>query len=415
MPELWIAITGLIILFLFWRQLAVLKLQGKINYGPLVLTIGAISSLSLFLFSSHEGELKSDIQYALMPLLIALIFHMAMYLLVQFKTNSIRVKQAEQEKLLLRMTSTIEEHLLVLDEKLSAIANTDEKTFDAVQLALKNELSVFRQLSLQQEKIAQKLEEMYLQEESALINIQKFISKDVVDLDTVVHRHIDLLRIAEQDHFNKLSNTLATLNENNGASQYEGLLASANAHLHTIEKTVQSSLASVVTEAKEQLKATTEKIGGALNNSKQLSEALMLSLQEYEMRMQELNAQSSKLLQKSDTIHESMEDTFVQSQKIRPVYASLNELIARLMDIYAEYKHAKKELHILASELGNAEERHFEIMDKKIDALGEDIHAKIDASLKELQSHYHFAENEVSSTVKTLAAKAQLKKSYSEE
>jgi hypothetical protein len=110
-----------------------------------------------------------------------------------------------------------------------------------------------------------------------------------------------------------------------------------------------------------------------------------------------------------------MEDTYAQSQKIRPVYASLNELVARLMDIYAEYKHAKKELHILASELGNAEERHFEIMDKKIDALGEDMHAKIDASLKELQTHYHFAENEVSSTVKTLAAKAQLKKSYSEE
>lgn len=415
MPELWIALTGLIILFLFWRQLAVLKLQGKINYAPLVLIIGAISSVSLFIFSSHEGELKSDIQYALMPLLIALIFYTVMYLMVQLKLNSARTKQENNERLLLRLTATIEERLVILEEKLSAIANTDEKTFDAVQLALKNELSVFRQLSLQQEKISQKLEEMYLQEESALINIQKFISKDIVDLDAVIHRHIDLLRIAEQEHFNNLSTKLATLSENSGASQYADLLSSANAHLHTIEKTVQSSLASIVAEAKEQLKGTTEKIGGALKNSKQLSETLMLSLQEYEMKMQELNKQGSKLLQKSDTIHESMEDTYAQSQKIRPVYASLNELISRLMDIYTEYKHAKKELHILASELGNAEERHFEIMDKKIDALGEDMHAKIDASLKELQTHYHFAENEVSSTVKTLAAKAQLKKSYSEE
>lgn len=85
------------------------------------------------------------------------------------------------------------------------------------------------------------------------------------------------------------------------------------------------------------------------------------------------------------------------------------------MDIYAEYKQAKKELHILASELGNAEERHFELMDKKIDALGIDIHEKIEASLRELQEHYHIADRDVSNTVKTLAAKAQLQKSYSEE
>ncbi len=415
MPEVWIALTGIIILFLFWRQLAVLKLQGKVNYAPLVLIVGAVSSISLFIFSSHEGELKSDIQYALMPLLISLIFYTVMYLMVQLKGNRAKIKKESHERLLLELSSDIKEHLSTLDEKLSAIASTDEKTFDAVQLALKNEFSVFRQLSVQQEKLSQKLEEMYVQEESALSNIQKFISKDILDLDTVVHRHIDLLRIAEQEHFNTLHTLLSEMGEGNAASQYKELLASVKEHLHSVEHAVQNSVLDIADEAKEQLKDTAQKMAGGLENTKQLSEALMLSLQEYEMKMQELNKQGSKLLQKSDTIHESMEDTYAQSQKVRPVYTSLNELVSRLMDIYAEYKHAKKELHILASELGNAEERHFEIMDKKIDALGEDMHAKIDASLKELQTHYHLAERDVTNTVKTLAAKAQLKKSYSEE
>jgi gas vesicle protein len=110
-----------------------------------------------------------------------------------------------------------------------------------------------------------------------------------------------------------------------------------------------------------------------------------------------------------------MEDTYTQAQKIRPIYASLNELISRLMDIYAEYKHAKKELHILASELGNAEERHFKIMDKKIDDLGDDIRLKIENSLKELQEHYHLADKDVTNTVKELAAKVKMKKSYAED
>lgn len=415
MPEIWIALTGIIILFLFWRQLVVFRMQAKINYAPLVLIIGSISSVSLFLFSSHEGELKSDIQYALMPLLIALIFYMVMYLMFQLKISSAKVKQAEHERLLTILISNIKGYFGILDEKLSAIESTDEKTLEAVQLTLKNELSVFRQLSSQQEMLSQKLEEMYTQEESALINIQKFLAKDVIDLDKVIHRHIDILRISEQEHFNKLNGILSSMNEEKGSSEVEELLGSLKAHLQNIEKTVNKTLSSVVEEAKEELSSTVQSMAGGLKDAKQLSESLKLSLQEYEMRMQELHKQSSKLLQKSDTIHESMEDTFVQSQKVRPVYASLNELVSRLMDIYTEYKHAKKELHILASELGNAEERHFEIMDKKIDALGEDIHAKIDASLKELQTHYHLAAHDVTSTVKTLAAKAQMQKSYSEE
>ena len=171
----------------------------------------------------------------------------------------------------------------------------------------------------------------------------------------------------------------------------------------------------VAVEVRESLRTTIEGMSKELNNTKQLSETLSLSTQEYEVKLQELHKHASALLQKSDTIHESMDDTFKQSQKVRPVYASLNELIGRLMDIYAEYKHAKKELHVLASELGNAEERHFKIMDKKIDNLGEDIHKKIEASLLELKEHYHIADRDVTSTVKTLAAKAQIQKSYSEE
>lgn len=415
MPEIWIALTGVIILFLFWRQLIVFRMQAKINYAPLVLIIGSISSVSLFVFSSHEGELKHDIQYALMPLLISLIFYMVMYLMYQLKINSARMQQKEHEKLLAVLITNIKEYFSVLDGKLSAIESTDEKTLSAVQMALKNEFSVFTQLSSKQEMILSKLEEMYTQEENALIKIQNFLDKDVMDLDAVVHRHIDVLRIAEKDHFNKLLGVLGKMSEDMVENEIAETVQSLHGRLDNIDENFRTSASLIVSEAKEALSSTVESINTGLQNTKQLSEILMLSTQEYEVKLQELHKQASQLLQKSDTIHESMEDTFVQSQKVRPVYNSLNELVSRLMDIYTEYKHAKKELHILASELGNAEERHFEVMDKKIDDLGVDIHKKIEASLLELKEHYHIADREVTSTVKTLAAKAQMKKSYVEE
>ena len=415
MPEIWISFTGIIILFLFWRQLLVLKMSGKINYAPLVLIIGLISSISLFVFSSPGGELKSDIQYALMPLLISLIFYMVMYLMYQLRINSAKAEKEEHEKLLAILIANIKEYFVLLDDKLSAIESTDEKTLEAVQMALKNEMSVFTRLSSQQEMLAQKLEQMYTQEESALMHIQKFLEKDMVDLDTVVHRHIDILRIAERDHFNKLQNILTNMIKENAASKVNEAIASLQERIEKMEEGFEKAASLAFAEVKAQLLSTLESMSLDLNDAKQLSETLSLSTQEYEMKLQELHKQASLLLQKSDTIHESMEDAFEQSQKIRPVYASLNELVSRLMDIYTEYKHAKKELHILASELGNAEERHFEIMDKKIDDLGEDIHKKIEASLLELKEHYHIADRDVTSTVKTLAAKAQMKKSYVEE
>ena len=410
MPEVWIAVTGLIILFLFWRQLAVFKIQGKINYAPLVLIIGSISSLSLFIFSS--GELKSDIQYSLMPLLLSLIFYMLMYIMYQFKVHDVRIQHNAQEQMLSTLMADIHGYFGVLDEKLSSISNAEEKTLEALQLAVKNELVSFSALSVRQELISKKLEDMYNQEEGALMNIQKFLEQDVMNLDKVVHRHIDILRISEQDHFNKLQNIL---NSMNGMEGVEDALVILTNRLDKMEEGFKQRALSLSDEMTKVFKENLESMSSDLQNAKQLSESLGLSTQEYEMKLEELHKQASLLLQKSDTIHESMEDTYAQAQKVRPVYDSLNELISRLMDIYAEYKHAKKELHILAGELGNAGERHFEIMDKKIDDLGLKMHAKIEASLLELKEHYHIADKDVTSTVKTLAAKAQLQKSYTEE
>jgi hypothetical protein len=415
MPEIWIALTGFIILFLFWRQLHGFKRNHKINYAPLSLIVGLISSISLFVFSSVEGDLKQDIQYALMPLLISLIFYMVMYLMHQVKINDSKLQEQENERQLKVFISYIQEYFTILDDKLSSIIDTDKRTYEAVQLTLKNEFSVFKQLSSKQEVIVQKIEEMYAQEEKSLLEIHKFLEQDMLDLDKVVHRHIDILRIAEQDHFNKLQANLEGLKEQVDAESTHAALEKVALRVEEGEAKLHASLTTLAENFGNALKSQLGSMAQELNHAKQLSEALRLSTQEYEVKLQELHKQATLLLQKSDTIHESMEDTFTQSQKVRPIYNSLNELVSRLMDIYGEYKQAKKELTGLTHELGKAEQQHFEVMDEKIDALGKEIHAKIEASLIELKEHYHIADNEISNTVKTLAAKAQMQKSYPQE
>ncbi|HIC44446.1 MAG TPA: hypothetical protein EYO73_09260 [Sulfurimonas sp.] len=415
MPELWIALTGFIMLFLFWRQIMIFKLRQKINYAPLIVIVGLVSSISLFVFSAESEALKTDIEYALMPLLISLIFYMPMYLMHQIRINDTKLVEEENEKQLRTFLSYIQEYFTVLDDKLSNIQSNEMKTLDAVQMTMKNELSVFSRLSSGQEMLSAKIEAMHSHEETALSKIHEFLGKDMHDLDTVVHRHIDILRIAEQDHFNKTNAVLNNMYEHSGNKELLEIVSLMAAKFENLESSMNANASELVNGVQDQLKQALKSINTELKDTKQLSETLHLSTQEYEMKLEQLHKQASLLLQKSDIIHESMEDTYTQTQKVRPIYASLNDLIGRLMDIYAEYKQAKKELQILAADLGKAEERHFDQMDKKLDDLGIDIHDKIEQSLRELQAHYHIADKEVSNTVKTLAAKAQLHKSYSEE
>ncbi len=415
MPEIWIALTGLIILFLFWRQLVIFKMRQKINYAPIVLIISLLSSISLFVFTTGTTELKHDIQYALMPLLIGLVFYLLMYIMHQFSMTRSSEEKESHERLLATLIADVQGYFGLLDEKLSGMADAQKQTLEAVQLTLKSELSDFSKLSNQQQLITDKLEQMYVQEESALLEIKKFLQQDMVDFDKVVHRHIDILRIAEQDHYHKVISILENMNDSKGLDELSRLIGTLSGRMNSMSEGFERSAANVVLQIKEQLSFTISAMSSELGNAKQLSESLALSTQEYEVKLQELHKQASQLLNKSDTIHESMEDTYVQSQKLTPVYASLNELISRLMDIYGEYKGAKKELETLSRELGSVEERHFEIMDRKIDRLGVEIHEKIEHSLKELKQHYHIADSEVSNTVKTLAAKAQMQKSYTKE
>lgn len=64
-----------------------------------------------------------------------------------------------------------------------------------------------------QEEISKRVEQMRFNEERILSNIEKFFEKEIASLDKAFHRHLDILRITEEDNFNKLQNLLNNMNE----------------------------------------------------------------------------------------------------------------------------------------------------------------------------------------------------------
>lgn len=118
MIKIWITLSVIIMLLLFWRQVFVFKMPLKINYAPLVLVIGFISSISIFMYITH-----------------------------QLKLHELRAKKDVKEQLLSTIIEDISDYFIFIGERLTNIENADEKILHTVQKIVENELSEFAQIS----------------------------------------------------------------------------------------------------------------------------------------------------------------------------------------------------------------------------------------------------------------------------
>ena len=67
----------------------------------------------------------------------------------------------------------------------------------------------------------QKIESILTKQQVSMEKFEEFTLNELPSLDNVVHRHIDLLRISEQDHFNQLKNAAKVSAEDKKAYQEE--------------------------------------------------------------------------------------------------------------------------------------------------------------------------------------------------
>jgi len=68
---------------LFLRQISILKQANKINYAPLMVGIGAISSIVHFIIFPDQKEISLLLRESLLPLLVSLLLYIVMNILHQ--------------------------------------------------------------------------------------------------------------------------------------------------------------------------------------------------------------------------------------------------------------------------------------------------------------------------------------------
>lgn len=398
---------------LFLRQIFILKQPNKINYAPLMIGIGSIASLVHFIIHPQTSDIVLLLRESLFPLLVALLLYIVMNILHQTQVSEKTRTQEEFIKVLVNEISDLKKFILELEERMSSSQASDENSRQEVRMQFKEDLKALDAVLKNQATFIGKFDEMESWHESVNKGFEYFTEVQMPSLDNVVHKHIDILRVAEQDHYNKLNKLLERGVKSRGDISEE--IEELKKSLSSI-KGVSSEIASTITkETLQQISGVTRAFESQIIALKSHTEGVSTSLSEGETRLENIKNQSELIMKQMVLSSNKMQELEKQNSGLHDVYAMLKEIIKDVESVKSDYIKSQSQLSLISKELSDSKGEEVLEMKKKVDELSENLSKKIDDSLEKLHEHYHIAGGEITQSVQMLAKRAQVKSGYGDE
>ncbi len=408
--------TDLLIAFvfmalLFLRQIYILKQPNKINYAPLMLGIGAISSLIHFIVHPEIQDILLLVRESLFPIVTALLLYIVMNIMHQTQQSENARMQQEFSKLLVEQVTQMKEYMRELEVRMIKNQEEDRIAQKDIREKFINDIKALDAIQINQSKFLEKFEEMQKLHEDISESFKYFANTQLPELDNVVHKHIDILRVAEQDHHNKVKAFLAKAIESRADISEE--IEILKETLQSI-KNVSDDIASTITkQTVAQLSNVTQEFQKEILSLKTHAEGVQTSLYEGENTISAIREQSELLMKQMVLTSNKMGELEAQNEGLHDIYALIKDLLYDMEVIKADYVKSQSQLTFLSKELQNAQEQQIAKMTQQVEILSNMLDKKIDESLEKLHEHYHIAENDITQSVQVLAKKAQMQKGYS--
>ena len=408
--DLLIALSFMALLFL--RHVAILKKPNKINYAPLIIAIGAISSLIHFMIHPDPSDPILLIRESLMPMLVAIILYTVMNILNQTKESENAKLHDEFTKVLVHEITQLKEFILELEARMTAYSQEDRAVQQEIREKFKDDIKALDTIEKNQIEFTKKFDKMQEWHENVDKAFRHFSEVQLPELDNVVHKHIDLLRISEQDHYNKLSDLLEKVVESRVDVDVE--FREMKESLESIKMISDDIAKSIVDKTQMKLATLTKEFEAQLISLKLHAEGVKTVLYEDENVLNNIRTQSEMIMKQMKLSAKQMEELERRNSVFVKLSTEIEVLVEEIEKIKVDYVKAQSELAQLAKSLESVKDENFIQMQEKIDLVGKDVMQKIDASLEKLHEHYHIANENISESVKVLAKKAQLIKGYSD-
>ncbi len=399
--------TDLLIAFafmalLFLRHVAILKKPNKINYAPLMIAIGTIATLVHFIIHPDPSDIILLIRESLIPLLVAIILYIVMNILNQTKESQNAKVHDEFTKVLVQELTQLKQFILELETRMTEYSQEDRRVQEKIQAKFTNDVQALEAIRSNQIEW----------HESVNKSFAYFSEVQLPELDNVVHKHIDLLRVAEQDHYNKLTQLL----EKAGESRYDIAedIEMLKSSLESMKSLSDDVAKRIVEKTFSRFGTLTQEFESEILSLKLHAEGIKTSLYEDESVLSNIRTQSEMIMKQMLLSANKMDELEKQTSSITKISVDIKELVLEIEKIKDDYVKAQAHLTQLSSELQYTKDENYVEMKEKIEELGTDLSQKIDESLQKLYEHYHIANENITESVKIMTKKAQLQKGYTE-
>ena len=395
---------------LFLRQVFILKQPNKINYAPLMIGIGSIASLVHFIIQPDTTNIVLLLRESLFPLLVALLLYIVMNILHQTQISEKTRTQDEFTKVLVSEISDLKKFILDLEERMSSSQEADQLSRQEVRAQFKEDIKALDIVLKNQATFIDKFDEMESWHKSVSKGFEYFTEVQMPELDNVVHKHIDILRVAEQDHYNKLNKLLERAVQSRGDMSED--IDELKESLEKI-KGVSNEIANTITKhTLQQLSGVTKAFENQIIALKSHTEGVSTSLYEGDRRLENIRTQSEMIMKQMVLSSNKMQELEKQNSGLHDIYSMLQEIIKDVESVKSDYVKSQAQLSVISQDLAASKDKQVVEMKEKIDDLSDTLSTKIDESLEKLHEHYHIAGEEITQSVQILAKRAQIKSGY---
>ena len=398
-------ITIFIMSLLFLRHTAVYKDPNKINYTPVVLALGAIGGLLHFILSS--GMDANVFKESLLSLSVGIVLSAIMSVMSQ--TVSLMNSHNERQRLvgISDEINALGSSVGTLKDRLDLVAQMESSTHDQIRNVFKEEIDALNVIQANQKLFVAKIESLLTQQQSAMEKFEEFTLSELPSLDNVVHRHIDLLRVAEQDHFNQLKSSVRV----NCDEQKE---------LHTQLKTLHDLVVQIshrelpdhtIAVLQKEMDRIVHDFSHHLQTLGVKSESIVTSLLENDSLLRGSREQSELIMQQMVLSSKQMREMTSHSKELSESLKPLSRLFTSAETLHNEFINAKGKLNELIITLESYEHQEYRAIRKSLEEVASEAIAQMRLLTQTLQKTESLPLIETRN-VQELASKVKLHKSY---
>jgi ABC-type transporter Mla subunit MlaD len=277
----------------------------------------------------------------------------------------------------------------------------DRKIQQEIQEKFQSDIESLDTIHANQIEFMKKFEKIEAYNENVNKAFSYFSEVEMPELNERLNKHIELLRVSEQDHYNKLTELLKKA----GESRYDIAedIESLKSMLESMKDLSDNVSKTIVEKTSAKLSSITQEFEGQIVSLKLHAEGIKTALYEDESVLSSIRTQSEMIMKQMRLSANQMDELEKKNSALASVYGDIEDLLKDVEKIKADYVKAQSQLTQLANELQNVKEQNTT-----------DIKAMLEEFLQKLDKDYNKREENITESVKMMVKKAQLQKGYTQ-